>query len=66
MSVLEYNQQIYVQEDGWWTIKGCYEAALKDKECVMWSTKDSELILPLLIVSLYSAVRDDLYTSSPG
>jgi hypothetical protein len=48
--LLEFNQRVFVYEDGNWAAKGRYETALEDNDNIMW-TFDELDTLHLLIVS---------------
>ena len=48
--LLEFNQRVYVYEEGNWSAKGHYETALKDNDDIMW-TFDEVDTLHLLIIS---------------
>lgn len=48
---LEWNQRIFVSEEGDWIAKGRYREALADDEDVEWSTSQGKNILYLYAVS---------------
>jgi hypothetical protein len=50
MLLLEFNQRVFVYEEGNWAAKGRYETALEDNDNIMW-TFDEVDTLHLLIVS---------------
>ena len=52
-TLLEYNQRVFVFEEGNWSAKGRYETALEDNDNIMW-TFDGIDKLHLLIVSNYA------------
>ena len=49
-TLLEFNQRVFVYEDGNWAAKGCYKTALEDNNDISW-TFDELDTLHLLIVS---------------
>ena len=48
--LLEFNQRVYVYEEGSWSAKCCYETALEDNNDIMWTFNEFDM-LHLLIVS---------------
>jgi hypothetical protein len=50
-TLLEFNQRIFVYEDGNWAAKGRYETALEDNDDVMWTFDKGLDTLHVLIVS---------------
>jgi hypothetical protein len=49
----ESNGHVYVQEDGYWTIRGRFAQAMLDDEPVEWvKSADGKLSLPLACVSI--------------
>ena len=49
-TLLEFNQRVFVYEDGNWAVKGRYETALVDNDDISW-TFDELNTLHLLIAS---------------
>jgi hypothetical protein len=49
-TLLEFNQRVFVYEEGNWAAKGRYETALEDNDDIMW-TFDGHDMLHLCIVS---------------
>ena len=49
--MLEFNQRIFVYEDGTWAAKGRYKIALEDNDDAIWTFDEGFDVLHVLIVS---------------